>query len=91
MLANLKPHLEQLCDLAAQKSDPVEVAKLTVSLLTPALMDQLAELIADKEKFKLLGLLAPRMQEFADWFEVLRTALEAELFESDGPSSISIG
>lgn len=88
MFAALKPHLEELCLLAEQQADPVEVAKLTVSLLPPELEDRLANVIEDPQKFKLLGALVPKMKQHADWFESLRAALEKELFD-DAPEEIA--
>jgi hypothetical protein len=83
MLASLKPHLEELCNLADQSADAVEVAKLTLATLPPEFDEAIADLISNKENFERLRIICPRMTAHAAWFEMLRVTLETEIFEPD--------
>lgn len=87
MLAQLKPQLDQLVQLAEQNTDPVEVAKLTVQMLPEQFEDTLAHLVADQESFSRLSVLSPDIKKHSDWFERLRLALHSELYEPDETAS----
>lgn len=84
MLAMMKPHLEQLAEMAARNVDPVEVAKLVLDMLpeNQAVDDQIYALVSNPESFKRLALLSPQVGEHAEWFERLRIAMVAE-YETD--------
>lgn len=84
VLAQLKPQLDQLAQLAEQQADPAEVAKLTVSMLPEGFVEQLANIVQDPQAFSRLSLLSPDLKKHGVWFESLRVALEAELFEDEG-------
>lgn len=87
MLAQIKPHLEELAALAEQKQDPKEVAKLLLSMLPESVVDVLDNLVQAPEAFARLALLSPKVRLHAQWFEELRQALDAELQEDDSTGS----
>lgn len=85
MLAQLKPQLDQLADIAAAGADPVETAKLVMDTL-PAneeFDEVLYQQVADPSKFKRLFLISPKLGQHADWAEKLRLAILAEYEEPD--------
>lgn len=83
MLAQLAPQLEQLAAMAEQGADPAEVAKLVMDMLpnNDDLDQRLYGLLSDTSSFARLKLMAPKMQQFSEWFEKLRVAMLAEFEE----------
>ena len=84
MLAQLKPQLEQLAELAAQGADPKETAKLVMDLMPSSaeMDDQLYKLVETPDNFARRALLSAKVREYREWFEALRVAILAE-FEPD--------
>lgn len=89
VLAQLKPQLDQLAQLAEQNADPIEVAKLTLQMIPPDFQDKLAEIVADPAGFARMAVLSPELKKHSTWFESLRKALEDELFEKEEQPSQS--
>jgi hypothetical protein len=84
MLAQLKPQLDQLAQLAVQGAAPEEVAKLTLDMLpeNDEFDAMLFDYLSDKSKFSRLFVLSPALGEQKDWAEKLRVAMLAE-FNAD--------
>lgn len=78
MLAQLKPQLEMLAEIAARGEPPEEVAQLLLQTLPEEFDDALSRLVETPEAFKSLGLISPAIRQHAEWFERLRLALAQE-------------
>jgi hypothetical protein len=87
MLAQLKPQLDTLAEMAAQGADPAEVAKLVLETLpaTDEVDEQVLKLVSSPEAFGRLYILSPKFGEQREWGEKLRLAILAEFPEEEAP------
>lgn len=85
MLAQLKPQLDTLAEMAANGTDPAEVAKLVLETLpsTDEVDEQVLKLVSSPESFARLYLLSPAFALQQEWGEKLRLALLAEFPEEE--------
>lgn len=85
MLAQLKPQLDTLAEMAAQGADPAEVAKLVLETLpsTDEVDEQVLKLVSSAESFGRLYILSPAFGQQREWGEKLRLALLAEFPEEE--------
>lgn len=78
-IGELRKHLNDLCDLAQEQADPAASADLVLEMLPEEFDAQLSAMVTEPETFQgKIGLICPRCNEFAPWFESLRAALEEE-------------
>lgn len=85
MLAQIKPQLDTLAEMARNGADPGEVAKLVLETLpaTDEVDEQVLKLVQSPESFGRLYLLSPAFADQKEWGEKLRLALLAEFPEED--------
>lgn len=88
MLAQLKPQLEMLAEIAARGEPPEEVASLLMQTLPEEFDDALSRLVETPQTFQQLGLISPAIRQHAEWFERLRLALAAEFADPDSPATV---
>lgn len=91
MLAQLKPQLDTLAQLAQQGADPAEVAKLVLSTLptTDEVDEQIYNLVADPAAFTRLLILSPALAQQAEWAERLRLAILVEFSEEETATPVT--
>lgn len=83
MMAQIKPYLVQLTELAADGADPAESAKLVLDMLPEELDDAIYQLAGSAASFARLRLICPPMGKHTPWFEAFRVALLAEMDKPD--------
>jgi len=88
-LAELREHLNSLCDYAAQDADPETVADLLMDILPEEFDARLSAMVTDPSTFQSkLSLILPRTSQHAVWFERLRVVLEADFTaDPDAPDA----
>lgn len=91
MLAQLKPQLDTLAEMAQQGADPAEVAKLVLETLpsTDEVDEQVLKLVSSPESFGRLYILSPAFGTQREWGEKLRLAILAEFPEEESPAPAS--
>lgn len=91
MLAQLKPQIDSLVQMAEQKSDPTGAADLIFDqvLMNPQLPDEIYEQLAnfiDSENFvNYVGIINPAAIPHRNWFEAFKTQLINRLAIEEAP------
>jgi len=77
-MLQIRPQIQQLCDLAAQvpQPDPAEVANMTLEQIPEEYDDKLGELLFNENFMKWLAMLDSRVNDHRQWFDTLHATMK---------------
>lgn len=94
VLQQIRPHLDTLCQLADEKTDPAEVAEMVLDVLetTGKISDeQIFQLVSNTKLVQHLRLLNRKVGERTQWFESVRLAILAAYEDDTGDGADETG
>jgi len=88
-MLQIRPQIQQLCDLAAQvpQPNPAEVAAMTLQSIPEEYDDKLGDLLFNENFMKWLSMLDTRVNDYRPWFEALHLELKKAFEDPDAPSA----
>lgn len=87
-MLQIRPQIQQLCDLAAQvpQPDPVEVAKMALAQIPEEQDDTLGDLLFNENFMKWLTMLDSRVNDHRQWFDTLHATMKQAFENPDEPA-----
>jgi hypothetical protein len=87
MLLQLRPQIQQLCDLAGStpQPDPAQVAEMTMQGIPEEYDEQLGDLLFNANFMNWMAVLDPRVNDHRDWFAALHENLKKAFDDPDAP------
>jgi hypothetical protein len=87
-MLQIRPQIQQLCDLAAQvpQPDPVEVAKMALDSIPEEHDDKLGDLLFNENFMKWLAMLDSRVNDHRQWFDTLHVTMKNAFADPDSPA-----
>jgi hypothetical protein len=89
-MLQIRPQIQQLCDLAAQvpQPDPAEVANMTLDQIPEEYDDKLGELLFNENFMKWLAMLDSRVNDHRQWFDTLHATMKKAFENPDEETQV---